>query len=287
MPDFIPSLYYLPIRLHFRVKTFMQLPAYHGTVLHGIVGEAFRRSGNDVATTFIRNSMPQWIENPSLSKPPRPYIIIPPDTSKYIYQPNDDYFFDIVFIGNVIDLLEYHFFEKINELTIQKEKSRLELVKITNFQSHQVLKNKTDFTQNKTSLFFEEQEAQKLENIKIQFQTPFYLKNLHSLRHLSAYQLVRLVYQRLQNLSEIYCNYRSEHNYTQKLERLDEFCLGLENSSVSDFKYYKHKIDRFKVISGTVSYAGNFKSYFPLLYAGQYFNIGSAITFGFGKYKLA
>lgn len=286
MLDFINKIYFVPLRLYFKIQTTMQLPVYHATVLHGVIGEAFKQSGHKYSDVFIRNRIPENVELSNSDQAPRAYIIIPPEYQKPLYLPEDEYYFDMIFIGDSVKMLDYSVFEQINRLTIYYSKAKIQLQYIVNLYSSIKISHTQALHQTKQYYVSDLLQIPEKENITIKTQTPIYIKHLQSLGNLSFTQFYRLAYQRLLALSKLYCDYISGLSYKQEIEQLNELCIGTEKIETGKYDYIKQKIDRFKVFSGIIEYIGCTENYFAVIDACSHLNIGSAITYGFGKYKI-
>jgi len=125
--------------------------------------------------------------------------------------------------------------------------------------------------------------------LKLHFSTPFLIVEKNKLiTDFALYNFAKALHRRLAILSAVFGKAQ------QKIEELEESNLfdnihlakielnriNTKRQPSAKNEYYKHGW------RGNISYAGNFEMLLPLLYFGQYIQVGQDTAFGFGAYHL-
>lgn len=131
----------------------------------------------------------------------------------------------------------------------------------------------------------------KSDSIEIVFETPTHLEKENKLldTNPSFYKVVQKISERIEFLEFLYGGKENWRDYRPFLEKAKE--ITIKNESIQAYQYEQRSSDggiKIRgVFLGKISFQGEqITKYLPLLYAGEFLNIGNDTTHGFGRFGL-
>jgi len=292
------------------------LPGYKGSLLRGGFGAVLRRiccanrkavchecmlRNSCVYSCVFESSPPE--DAAKLSKYrdiPRPFVIEPPEEAKREYLPGDTLNFNIILIGEGLRTLSYFVFA-IGELArtgLGKSRGRFQLedvelkvngMKRTIYSASDGILRTTD-----TAVEYKdvEAEAERLDSgyIKVFFKTPTRIRFNGDLAYgVEFHQLIRSLLHRISSLAYFHCGEDTELDFDDLIAQAETVTTKHKYLHWLDFsRYSSRKKQELKIggFVGRMDYEGDLAPFLPLLILGEYLHVGTATTFGLGRYEL-
>jgi hypothetical protein len=292
------------------------LPAYKGSLLRGGFGVMLRRiccanKGTDCYECMLRNSCAYsyvFESSPPMDTRklrkyrdiPRPFVIEPPEDIKMEYLPGDELSFSIVLIGEGLRFLPYSVFA-IGELAKtglgeNRSKFRMENVELKVKGIKHTIYSISDGVFRSIDAVVEykevESEAKKLDkgHIRVLFRTPTRIRFNNDLAYgVEFHQLMRSLLHRLSSLAYFHCNEELGLDFEGFITQAREVANRHKDLQWLDIsRYSSRKKQELKIggFVGRIDYEGDLSVFLPLLTLGKYLHIGTATTFGLGRYDL-
>jgi len=297
----------------------MVLPAFKGSMLRGGFGHVFKKAccvskQGDCASCLIKTSCPYaYVFEPSPPDSarhfssnenlPRPYVFEPPLDDQKHFNVGDVLRFNLVLIGKAIDYLPYFIFalKELGEIGIGREwaKYRLSLVEAIDV-----------FTDEGTPIFDEcdgsLSDDKKIINastyldgmnrlpedkVLVNFLSPTRIKfdKRWLFDEIPFVGLIQSLTTRLNNLNTYFCG----GAWNNELRTLRDWatCVGILSTdirkhSVARYSSRQEKKDSLSGVIGQVLYAGDLKTFYPILMLGQVVHVGKGCVFGCGRYEV-
>jgi hypothetical protein len=276
----------LKLRFYVQLQEDTQLPAFKGSMLHGLLGHALK-AVNEKAFFVLYGDHEQ--------QQPKPYMVCPNEDLKTHWHKGEIYYFDIVLFGkatqisqSVVDAMVYG-----QKLGLGGRRCKYTLTSVCS-----VLPTKIASGIHKTTLAEWLQLApidfNEIENeIAIHFKTPIRVKSGGKIVKNKAPSLNEWVNHILRRLIQISRYWVVDND--DLFESLYDNRPNLGDYEVTqhvyfeDWQRYSLK-DRqslpFGGLQGQVSYFGDVQAALPWLKLGQLLHLGGKTTFGLGAYQL-
>lgn len=227
---------------------------------------------------------------------PRPFVIKPPLEDRQLYEPGDSLCFELVVIGNAIQLLPYFLisFRNLGEQGIGVNRGRFEIFKVEAVDAHgnaDVVMTAKDSTVKvpQKSIGLADIPASPPRRVRVDFLTPVLLKYQGQWVRPTFGALFKRLRDRIHALSYFYCqtplaiDFKLLGEKAEKISVISESLRWKEENRYSRFRELQHTL---KGWVGTVIYEGEIEVFWPFLWMGQYIHVGKAATFGQGWYKV-
>ncbi len=231
---------------------------------------------------------------------PHPFIIESENNKKRIYEPGENFGFDLILIGRAIEYVPYfiYSFKLMGNSGIGKGRGTYFLKKVfsTDFNGNsrlvydgikQVLTNKY-FVVSGDKLM--ENGSINTEKISLDFITPTRIKYERKLIDRPEFHiLMRNVFRRLSLLMYRHCDIVLNFNHKKLIEEAEK--VEIHNSELKWFdweRYSNRQKTRMKMggFIGKITYKGELVPFIQFLKIGEYIHIGKNVSFGLGKYKI-
>ena len=302
-------------RVNIRIREEMLLPQYKGSAFRGVFGHALRRvvcpfKEKECQECMLRlkcifsavMGAPVDEGHPhyrKFSSPHRPYLIVPPITTKRLFEGGERLFFEVVLVGSVNDYLPYFVFafEEMGRRGMGLRRARFEVVSVDAVDA--CLRRRRIYAGAEGVLrgggpriAYRQFRGQRWgeKGLKVTFETPTRIKwRGRLLSHIPFGVLVERLAERACMLAHFYCGAElAELKEVQPLEGVKAIKAVTEDLKWLDWRRYSSRHGEMTLggVVGTVIYRGDFHGYLPLLKVGEHIHVGKAVTFGLGKLKV-
>jgi CRISPR-associated endoribonuclease Cas6 len=302
-----------------RALTVLRLPQYKGSTFRGGFGHNLRKtvcinrwkecSGCILCSrciyTYIFETKPSAGSRTekSFANVPHPYVLIPPDTEKEIFGPDEAFVFELVLFGRAIEYFPYFLFvfQQLGANGIGKEQGRFYVDSVANerFGSEiEMYNHVTNYLKGETQVYSSENffhiykdiAAVNPEEITIRLITPFRLKIDGKLRYdFTFFDFFRNSLNRLYLLTYFHCGNRFDRDHRELLEMSKEITITRKNLRWRDWtRYSNRQKTRMKMggIVGEFVLRGNLAPFLPFLKIGEFAHVGKATSMGLGRYEV-
>ena len=234
---------------------------------------------------------------------PHPFVLQPPRTGKQEYTPGDTFTYNMILIGEAINLLPWMVFtfDQIGKrrVGLRGERGQCQLEKVESLPAHGNHKPQTIYTA-ETEMLTDDGLILRLDDvmdgtphvtdaIELEFLTHTSIKvNGKWTSNLTFEHFLRNLLRRIRFLSYFHCG-----------EDLDVDARGLiaDASAVTHesglrwlqadrYSYRAEKSVPMGGFIGKIRFEGNLQPFLPFIYLGEYLHIGHHTAFGHGQYRL-
>lgn len=307
------SLYKFTLRFEDQLKLF----TYPGNILRGAVGSVLKeiccinKRTKECSECLIRSncvyvylfeSYPEEIlPNFGATKDlPRPFVL-EVDHTKNIYQPQEEFNFNLILFGKATQYIPYFILTLENLSTkgigSKKNRAKFKLVEVKDFFNKVIYKEKIlKIPEAKITYQYilSQTKPQTLRNeITLNFLSPTRIKEKGLvIKKPQFLTLFRAMYRRILAISYFYCGQKLNFEYKMLTTQAKNIIIKKENLQWYNFKRYSKK-QKSKMnlggFIGPVTYQGEsdiLQLFLPFLVIGQYTHIGKNCTFGLGRYEV-
>jgi len=290
------------------------LPRYKGSVLRGGFGNIFKktvcmnnkRDCNEcilqercVYSYIFETPLPQNLLEKSkfkLKRPPHPYVLEPPISSKIEYNHNDGLAFNLILIGRGIEYLPYFVFEELGKRGLGKGRGKYELVRVDNEEGERIYES-GKLSDNFQVKSFQDiinecniPESKNYQQVKINFLTPVRIILRGELPTKFNFNLFIInLLRRLSWLSIVHGDEELEFNYKYFISCANDVKIKERNIKWYDWERYSSRQGtRMKLggFLGNITFEGDLRKFIPFIKLGEYIHIGKQTSFGLGKYEI-
>ena len=308
LDNVIRQIKFYKLKISFEALEDIYLSEYKGSAFRGCLGDAFRHEVCRYPKLKCERCKLQYdckfaalFETPLRSgnhlygkytHPPRPYLIIPMPGKETCIAAGNEFYFEIVLIGNSIDLLPtlIRVFQVMGELGIGSAFSKFKVTGIDHFSPE------TGYSPLKVYGLPTEISLAKLlvptigNSVKIEFQHPVrFLKAQKPFKNPPPFEMViENLARRMALLAHLYCGTEwVDTNHAFDLEgKVNIQSHQLEWKDWTRYSGTKGKNMYFDGHLGEITYGGDLAPWTNLLHLGTWLHAGSTATFGLGKYRV-
>lgn len=334
------QFYFSKYRFNLIAEDDIFLPEYKGSTFRGVFGHYLKKTlclhkrmnqnCNDCiiktkcAYLYLFETPPleDFNHSKKFNDYPRPYILVPPLSHDRLFKQGEEFFFEMVLIGEANQYLPYiiYVFEEIAKAGFKKDNGKFFIKNVetldssgmeTEIYKDKILNNSeakitfNDFTNEYKSPYpplikgeidlpVGKQEKiikNSVNEIKITFETPARIEIKDHLVNtpIPFNLLINNLLNRINLLNCLHC--KGEY-----MEDLGELIRQAENISIDSANITWHEIERFSNrkkmkmfqggIMGEIVYKGDIKDFIPILLVGEFIHIGKFTTLGLGKYRV-
>jgi hypothetical protein len=294
------------------------LPEYKGSAFRGIFGQALKHvvcalKRQDCRECLLRQkclyatTFEAFADNSETSArkriavPPHPYVIEPPYTTQTRYQKGEDFHFDLLLFGAVIEQLPYFIYavDQMEKIGMGKclagKRATFKLLSVTSHGATVYTKDtgrvnlKSAFVKELKLLpaTSENQESEKA--IEVNIISPLRLKHENRLEAtLPFHILVRAMLRRVSALLSYFDEGEPPLDYRGLVGRAREVD-AVSSLRWIDWRRYSNRQEREMLMGGIVGkiiYKGNLCEYMPLLRFCEEVHLGKQSSFGLGKISI-
>jgi len=230
--------------------------------------------------------------------PPRPYILEPPFNSQVIFNPDDEFIFNLILIGRGIEYLPYFIFvfEELGKRGLGSRRGKYRLARVENMEGETIYHS--DKLENKANQIdfqniLNQYHVAKTNNhsrITIHFLTPTRIVIGDELcREVNFKMYIANLLRRISLLSVFHCSEKLFFDYLELLQDADMIKTTALNLRWFDWERYSSKQKRMMKSGGFlghISFSGELKKYLPFIKLGEYIHIGKQTSFGLGQYEI-
>lgn len=292
------------------------LPRYKGAALRGGFGNIFKKTvcmNNErecdkcllqekcVYSYIFETPLPQNLLEKSkfkLKRPPHPYVLEPPITSKIEYNHDDELAFNLILIGRGIEYLPYFVFvfEELGKKGLGKGRGKYELVRVDNEEGERIYESEK-LSDNFQIKSFQDiingynfAESKNYQHVKINFLTPVRIVLRGELPTKFDFNLFIInLLRRISWLSIVHGDEELEFNYKYLISCADVVKIKERNIKWYDWERYSSRQGtRMKLggFLGNITFEGDLKKFIPFIKLGEYIHIGKQTSFGLGQYEI-
>ncbi len=305
-----PFLDFQRFRFSLRIISHTVLPAYKGGVFRGAFGNALKKSVcvdrarkcSDCALdnrclykAYFEPACPQQIKDArKFSRPPTPYIIVPPLTDRRFFEPGDTLWFELVLMGDAIDALPYFIFAfmEMGRYGLGSERGKYELVSVDvqeNGDSETVYDGAREslakFTRKTPTTIVPGDHAK--EAISLALLTPMRIKVKSDLvTQLTFPVLFERLAKRLRLLVSLYGDATRLSDFTSLYAHTQDIRVTEYDLHWFDWERYSGRQKttmKFGGLKGRIAFSGPLGPFMPYLRLGEHLSIGQETTFGLGR----
>jgi len=300
-------------RFEFIAADKLLLPAYTGSSWRGIFGHSLKRSvcvtrekhcpkcllWRNCAYSYLFETPPA-VDAKMMKKysaVPHPYIIQPNPTQSREIEKGETIWIDIHLIGKANQQLPYfvHAFQQAGQRGIGAQRGKFSLEKISQIQAHQsneIFNSKQNILNNIevkpiVTASLPEQ------NITLQFITPYRIRSQNRYitpEQFSFYHLISPLLRRISSLHYFHAEQELPLDYAQLSQQAKTISPVQQQLNWQEWTRYSSRQQskiRMGGLVGSIELAPTeIREFWPLLYLGQYINVGKGTVMGLGKYTL-
>jgi len=232
---------------------------------------------------------------------PHPYVIEPPETTKTVFMPGDNFTFNLLLFGEINQQLPYliYAFQKMGVMGIGKKisgkRAQFIIKQVTcdekvvySGESGQMVTN--NYTKNELTFTAETiAESNRDKHLKIDFITPLRIKFQNRFVPevpFPFHVLVRAMLRRMSSLMEKYGGGKPEINYQEIVARAEEIKIAESNLNWQEITRYSSRQESKMLIGGlmgNITYQGKLAEYIKLIDFCRHTHLGKQTSFGLGK----
>jgi hypothetical protein len=302
-----------------QADTEIPLPAYSGSTLRGGLGHALRSKVcltglPDCALCPLRTRClyPYVFETdlalqsttpPGRGDVPRPYVLVPPDLTRTILKPEEQFSFGLTLMGSVIQDLPYflHAFQRFGEHGVGRSRGRFRVVRVERLHAGRapaVISDGVHLTMppeaDRATTGGEIAKSWTLPGVRrvgIRFLTPARFKS--SGRFVSSGPtfsvLIGRLLDRLEGISLYHHGAPLAIDFRAWRRCAEEIQLVESDVRWHDWtRYSNRQLTEMQLggLVGTVTYTGDLGPFLPFLGIGEWLHVGKGATFGLGRYHV-
>ena len=292
------------------------LPRYKGSALRGGFGNIFKKTvcmnsvwecnkcllqEKCVYSYIFETPLPQNLLEKSkfkLKRPPHPYVLEPPISSKIEYNHDDELAFNLILIGRGIEYLPYFVFvfEELGKKGLGKGRGKYELVRVDNEEGEKIYES-GKLSDNFQVKSFQDiinecdiPESKNYQQVKINFLTPVRIILGGELTTKLDFNIfITNLLRRISWLSIVHDDEELEFDYKRFIANTDGIKTITRNVEWYEWERYSSRQDtRMKLggFVGNITFEGDLKEFLPFIKLGEYIHIGKQTSFGLGKYEI-
>jgi len=302
-----------------RALTVLRLPQYKGSTFRGGFGHNLRKtvcinrwkecSGCILCSkcmyAYIFETKPPAGSKTekSFANVPHPYVLIPPDTEKKIFEPDETFAFKLVLFGRAIEYFPYFLFvfQQFGENGIGREQGIFCIDSVINERfgtGTEMYNHETNYLKGETQVYSSENffhiyrdiAAVNPEKITIRLITPFRLKIDGKLMHdFSFFDFFRNALNRLYLLTYFHCGNRFDRDHRELLEMSKKIKIVDKDIWWHDWTRYSSRQRTKMEMGGVVGefvLRGNLAPFLPFLKIGEFAHVGKGTSMGLGRYEI-
>jgi len=306
----LPRIPYLRLRCTFRAAVPATLPPFKGSLLRGAFGHALRRAvcamgpTQDCATcrlrppcfytrlfeTFLDGDPPPLLRG--LDTAPRPYIF-EPGTDACVFAPGDPLPFDLLLVGQAMDLQAYALLalERMAVAGLGRERFRFELDQVEAPGARGTWQTVVAGGRARLPgplVPLVPPEDGPAERALLRFQTPTRIKLRHHLvNEVDFHSLVYAMVRRVLELAHVHVPGAAiDWTFRPLLDHAGSVRVTAADLHWRDWQRYSNRQGRAMKLGGfegTLEVEGDLPPFAPLLRAAEVLHVGKGATFGLGR----
>lgn len=282
---------YLSLTVTLTALQTAELPAFLGSTLRGVVGQALLQTDQEACAFLYRNGDGE-INGKVAAKP---YMILPPKvcTPQTVIEQGDYLKFKILLFGRAEKYLSsvVSALVGIGRFGLGARRYQFELRDIIDSQTQRIVWRRGKyFKAAATAAMVPYREMRNAAGAVVELCTPLRIRHGgRLLRTLSFQTLIRNITNRIADLTERYGGWLDKEEADKVLESAGNIQTVYEGVKMIGLERYSNRIDRkmdFSGLCGRIEYAGEMSQFVPWLYAAQCLHIGRNTTFGMGKIQV-
>lgn len=293
-----------------RFNTPAFLPVFKGSTLRGAFGHALKRIAcalrqqecdkcllfSSCAYAFlfeVEKTTSIDSERSRMVHRPHPYVLVPPDETKRLYETDDSFSFDIILFGPANQYLPHVFYavQEIGKSGLGKKTRAPGCFRIETVQHDgNTIFSGADLQVRHSlkQIAVQDHAIKPFDRLSLSISTPLRLKHLNRLQSVLPFHLLaRSVLRRISTLEAAYGNGEPDLDYRGMVKRAHSVEIVRSNCRWVDTKRYsnrQHSTMKFGGIQGDILYQGSaVAEILPLLKYCEQTHLGKQTSFGLGR----
>jgi hypothetical protein len=281
-------LKYLPMKISLISMETAVLPAYLGSTLRGVLGQALHHDTN--AFNYLYNNRALSDNQQDIINP---YVIVPPSINEAAYHAGEELSFEIYLLGDAAQHSQsiINALRRIQEFGLGASRHPFVLIKVTHSLDQRIIwQNGIFYTVAAKSTILPYRGLSNVKQLTIRVRTPLRIRRDGALLEKVDFPtIIRNITRRVEALATRYGGWVDK----EEIERIQ--MLSAEVSIIQDRLELKNmerysarlgeKMD-FSGLMGVVRFEGELTPFVPWLYGAQTLHIGRNTTFGMGRIKV-
>lgn len=282
------SLSYLPMKISLISLERATLPAYLGSTLRGVIGQALHQdieAYNYLYRNSILSSNGQDVLNP--------YIIVSPPMGKSTYDVGEELCFHMLLLGDATNYTEQLVtaIQEVKRRGLGAGRHPFELVKVTHSLDQRVIWKEGLFYNVATqSAMLPYRSLQDVKKVLIQTRTPLRIRRGGVLLEAVDFPtIIRNITNRIQGITTRYGGWVDEMEVKRIQALSAEVCVLSQHFVLQGMSRYSNRLDAsmdFSGLMGNVAFEGDLTPFVPWLHAAQILHVGRNTTFGMGRIEV-
>lgn len=286
--EFSFFLKYLPMEITLISQEKASLPTFLGSTLRGVIGQALYQD---------RDAYQYLYHNQALSGNMRdilnPYVILPPQNGKGVYQKGEALIFQILFLGEAVRYTQrfVQAIQRIDKFGLGVARYPFKLEKIMHlFDQRIIWKNSTYHETAVRSIVLPYRFLPAVQQLQVTILTPLRIRrDWEILDKLDFSTLIRNIARRLEMLTDRYGGWIDR----EEVKRIQALSSGItttkEDLEFVDLQRYSNRLGKKMELDGLMGeiwFEGELTPFVPWLYAAQTLHLGRNTTFGMGRVQI-
>lgn len=280
-------LNYLPMKISLVSLGTAKLPAYLGSTLRGVVGQALHYDSNTYNYLYNNRSLSNGRQDI-----PNPYLLVLPELNCHEYRPGEELCFNILLIGGATQ------YAKSLVDALQRKKFGLGalrypfvLKKITHDLDQRVIwKDGSFYEAAARSVVLPYRSLPEVNRITIRTRTPLRIRRDGALLEtIDFITIIRNITNRLETLVARYGGWVDSREAARIQTLSAQVTLTQSQFELRSIMRYSNRTGEkmdFSGLTGSMQVQGELTPFVPWLYAAQILHIGRNTTFGMGRIEV-
>lgn len=281
-------LKYLPMEITLISQEKASLPTFLGSTLRGVIGQALYQNSDAYQYLYhnhvLSNNMRDILN---------PYIILPPQNKKEVYQKGETLIFQILFLGDAVRYTQQFVqaIQKNGKFGLGAARYPFKLEKITHLLDQRIIwRNGTFYETAVRSIVLPYHCLPAVQQLQVTILTPLRIRrDWEILDKLDFPTLIRNIARRLEMLIDRYGGWIDR----EEVKRIQALSSGItttkEDLEFVDLQRYSNHLGKKMELGGLMGeiwFEGELTPFVPWLYAGQILHLGRNTTFGMGRVQV-
>lgn len=281
-------LKYLPMEVTLRSLGTAKLPAFLGSTLRGVIGQALHQ--NKEAYNYLYNN--RTLDG-NMQDIVNPYVILSPDMEQDTYLEGDELHFKILLLGEAMQYVQQlvHAIQGISYFGLGASRYPFELVKVVHDLDQRVIwKDGLFYDISARSVILPYRCLPEVQQLHLQTLTPLRIRRKGELlSKLDFPTIIRNITRRMEMITERYGGW-CDRTETERLRILSTEVVVLNDQlKFVNLERYSNRLGEkmdFSGLMGDIWFEGTLTPFVPWLYAAQVLHFGRNTTFGMGRMKV-
>lgn len=282
------SLAYLPMKISLLSMETAVLPAYLGSVLRGVLGQALRRDPGALAYLYTRRAA-----GGSRQDGVHPYVIVPPPMHPTTYHAGEELCFELYLLGDAARYCSpvVHALRGMQPFGLGAFRCSFSLRKVTHSLDQRVIWQDGVFHEIAAqSAALPYRSLQNIRQVLLRTRTPLRIRRDGVLlERVDFPTIIRNITRRMEAIAAQYGGFVDQKE-VERIQALSaEISVVQNHLEMRRLARYSSRLDEkmdFSGLMGLMRFEGELSPFVPWLYGAQTLHIGRNTTFGMGRVEV-